>query len=74
MQPRRHGRRDRLVRLLVDVCGLSGRRYPAGTVVAVAGGGAAVDGFVGGDWLALSWWEFAELPGGETGQPPSSPS
>lgn len=46
--------------LLVPVPGLSGTVYPAGTEVAVHGRGSAVDGFVGGDWLPLSWWEFAE--------------
>lgn len=46
--------------LLVPVHGLSGTVYPAGTRVAVSGGGSAVDAFVGGDWLPLAWWEFAE--------------
>lgn len=46
--------------LLVPVPGLSGTVYPPGTEVAVNGRGAAVDAFVGGDWLPLSWWEFAE--------------
>jgi hypothetical protein len=46
--------------LLVPVPGLSGTVYPPGTSVAVTGRGANVDGFVDGDWLPLSWWEFAE--------------
>jgi hypothetical protein len=63
-----------LVRLLVEVCGLSGRLYPVGTVVAVAGGGSAVDAFVDGDWLPLSWWEFAEIAAGETSRSPLPPA
>jgi hypothetical protein len=50
----------RAVRLLVTVKGLSGALYPAGTQVFTSGTGAAIDAFVGGDWLALQWWEFAE--------------
>lgn len=46
--------------LLVPVPGLSGMIYPPGTKVVVNGYGSAVDGFVGGDWLPLAWWEFAE--------------
>ncbi|MCM2577929.1 hypothetical protein [Streptomyces meridianus] len=46
--------------LLVPVPGLSGKTYPAGTPVAISGRGASVDAFVGGDWLPLTWWEFAE--------------
>lgn len=46
--------------LLVPVTGLSGTVYPAGTEVAVRGGGATVDAFVAGDWLPLQWWEFAD--------------
>lgn len=42
------------------VRGLSGELYPEGTEVEVVGSGWAVDGFVGGDWLPLTWWEFAE--------------
>ncbi|HEY8372722.1 MAG TPA: hypothetical protein VIL00_08270 [Pseudonocardiaceae bacterium] len=40
--------------------GLSGTTYPLGTRVHISGRGEAVDGFVNGDWLPLSWWEFAE--------------
>lgn len=46
--------------LLVSVPGLSGTTYPPGTAVTISGRGSAVDGFVGGDWLPLTWWEFAE--------------
>jgi hypothetical protein len=51
----------RAVTLLVAVKGLSGTIYPAGTEVFTSGRGAAVDAFIGGDWLALRWWEFAEM-------------
>jgi hypothetical protein len=51
----------RVVRLLVAVKGLSGNSYAAGTEVRVSGVGSSVDGFIDGDWLPLSWWEFAEL-------------
>ena len=47
-------------KLLVTVRGLSGRTYPAGTIVRVSASWAVVDAFVAGDWLSLSWWEFAE--------------
>ncbi|GAB2735486.1 hypothetical protein [Streptomyces bullii] len=50
----------RLGVLLVPVSGLSGTSYPAGTQVAIRGTGGSVDGFVGGDWLPLAWWEFAD--------------
>jgi hypothetical protein len=50
----------RVATLLVAVPGLSGKVYPAGTVVLVTGQGPSVDAFVGGDWLPLAWWEFAE--------------
>jgi hypothetical protein len=53
-------RRLRIVRLLVPVMGVSGQTYPVGAEVSVSGRGAAVDGFVSGDWLPLRWWEFAE--------------
>ncbi|MDX2850808.1 MULTISPECIES: hypothetical protein [Streptomycetaceae] len=46
--------------LLVPVPGLSGTLYPVGTRVAISGLGSSVDAFVDGDWLPLSWWEFAE--------------
>jgi hypothetical protein len=46
--------------LLVPVPGLSGHVYPPGTEIVVNGRGSAVDAFVGGDWLPVSWWEFAE--------------
>jgi hypothetical protein len=39
---------------------LSGTTYPPGTTVTVRGRGATVDGFVNGDWLPLSWWEFSD--------------
>jgi hypothetical protein len=51
---------DRIGTLLVPVPGLSGTTYPAGTQVAIRGHGSSVDAFVGGDWLPLAWWEFAE--------------
>jgi hypothetical protein len=51
----------RAVKLLVPVKGLSGAVYPAGTELFTSGRGAAVDAFIGGDWLALRWWEFAEI-------------
>lgn len=50
----------RIGTLLVPVTGLSGTTYPLGTRVHISGRGEAVDGFVNGDWLPLSWWEFAE--------------
>ncbi|CAM5302281.1 hypothetical protein [Streptomyces aurantiogriseus] len=50
----------RLGTLLVPVSGLSGTTYPPGTTVSISGRGAAVDGFVDGDWLPLAWWEFTE--------------
>jgi hypothetical protein len=46
--------------LLVPVTGLSGTTYPPGTTVVARGRGSSVDAFVGGDWLPLAWWEFAE--------------
>jgi hypothetical protein len=48
-------------RLLVGVRALSGTLYPPGTEVRVSGGGEAVDAWVRGDWLPLSWWEFTEV-------------
>lgn len=42
------------------VRGLSGHVYAPGTVVRVRGYGSSVDGFVGADWLPLSWWEYSE--------------
>lgn len=51
---------QRLGTLLVPVPGLSGTTYPPGTTVSVRGRGATVDGFVHGDWLPLSWWEFSD--------------
>jgi hypothetical protein len=57
----------RLGTLLVPVSGLSGTTYPAGTQVVVPGRGAAVDAFVGGDWLPLAWWEFAPVPSATRG-------
>ena len=59
----------RLIRakLLHPVTGLSGRTHPAGTEVRVApAGGASVDAFVGGDWLPLSWWEYAPIEGDDS--------
>ncbi len=53
---------ERLGTLLVPVPGLSGTTYPPGTQVVVRGQGAAVDAFVNGDWLPLTWWEFAPIP------------
>ncbi|MBA3421840.1 MAG: hypothetical protein H0U12_08115 [Thermoleophilaceae bacterium] len=47
-------------KLLVAVRGLSGHSYPAGTIVSLTGRGAAVDAWVGGEWVPLQWWEFAE--------------
>lgn len=47
-------------RLLVEVRALSGATYPEGTRVRLGGGGAAVDAWIGGDWVPLSWWEFVE--------------
>jgi hypothetical protein len=52
---------ERLGTLLVAVPGLSGTTYPAGTQVVVRGQGATVDAFVNGDWLSLTWWEFAPI-------------
>jgi hypothetical protein len=53
-------RPGRSVKLLVAVKGLSGKLYPAGTELFATGRGDAVDAFVGGDWVPLRWWEFAE--------------
>jgi hypothetical protein len=50
----------RIGTLLVPVPGLSGTVYDVGTTVLVTGSGASLDAFVGGDWLPLQWWEFAE--------------
>ena len=55
---RRRGKR--LGRLLVAVRALSGKTYPAGTVVQLVGSGAAVDAWAGGGLVPLRWWEFAE--------------
>lgn len=62
---REHHRKEaqvppRIGTLLVPVPGLSGTVYDVGTTVLVTGSGASVDAFVGGDWLPLQWWEFAE--------------
>jgi hypothetical protein len=51
---------QRVGTLLVPVPGLSGTTYPPGTTVVIRGRGAAVDAFVGSDWLPLAWWEFSE--------------
>ena len=59
----RRGRRTG--RLLATVRALSGRTYPAGTVVELHGRGPRVDGRVGGEWVPLRWWEFAEGAPGE---------
>jgi hypothetical protein len=58
----------RPIKLLVTVRGLSGRAYPVGTIARTGSLGEVVDAFVRGDWLALSWWEFAEC--GENHPPP----
>jgi hypothetical protein len=50
----------RVCRLLVAARGLSGALYPVGTEVRVTGHGSSVDGFVGSDWIPLSWWEYSE--------------
>lgn len=51
------------VRLLVPVRGVSGQVYPPGTEIWVPGGGrrleGSVDGFLGGDWIPMRWWEFS---------------
>lgn len=52
--------RGRVVTLLVEVGGLSGRRYPIGSEVQVRGIGSSVDGYIGGDWIPLAWWEYSE--------------
>lgn len=57
----------RFGKLLVAVSGLSGTTYPEGTRVAIRGTGGSVDGFVGGDWLPLAWWEFADIEPEEPG-------
>jgi hypothetical protein len=52
-----------IVTLLVPVRGVSGQTYPPGTEVWVPGGGVrfegSVDGFRGGDWIPMRWWEFS---------------
>jgi len=53
-------RGKRLGRLLVTVRAMSGRTYAAGTPVELVGTGSAVDGWVGGEWVPLRWWEFTE--------------
>ena len=60
---RRRG--ERLGRLLVGVRAMSGRVYPAGTVVRLVGSGCAVDAWADGEWMPLRWWEFAECGAGE---------
>jgi hypothetical protein len=51
------------------VTGLSGRTYPEGTELQVAASEASsADAFVGGDWLPLSWWEFAPIGPDEPGE------
>ena len=60
---RRQGRR--IGRLLVSVRAMSGRTYPAGTVVELVGSGASVDAWAGAEWVPLRWWEFAECGIGE---------
>jgi hypothetical protein len=51
------------------VKGLSGRTHPKGTELRVAATDASsVDAFVGGDWLPLSWWEYALIEDGESGE------
>ena len=62
MTPRRG---KRLGRLLVSVRAMSGRSFPAGTIVQLVGNGAAVDAWVDGEWVPLRWWEFAESGAGE---------
>jgi hypothetical protein len=52
-----------VIRLLVDVTGLSGMVYPAGTELFTSGQGPSVDAFIAGDWVPLRWWEFAESHG-----------
>jgi hypothetical protein len=60
--PPRTPHTGRTVALLVAVRGLSGTVYPPGTEVFTSGQGAEVEAFVGGDWIPLRWWEFAEPP------------
>jgi len=60
--PARSEHGARAVTLLTSVTGLSGTVYPRGTEVITSDRGASVDAFVDGDWLALHWWEFAEVP------------
>ena len=52
--------RSRVVTLLVEVGGLSGRRYPIGSEVHVRGTGSSVDGYIEGDWIPLAWWGYSE--------------
>jgi hypothetical protein len=55
-------------KLLHPVRGLSGRTHPEGTELRVAAVDASsADAFVGGDWLPLSWWEYAPIEGDEPG-------
>jgi hypothetical protein len=61
------GRGDRAGRLLVSVQAMSGRTYPAGTVVRLVGTGSGVDAWAGSEWVPLRWWEFTELAEGEEG-------
>jgi hypothetical protein len=56
--------------LLVPVRAVSGRTYPVGTIVALSGTGAVADAFVKGDWMSLSWWEFAETLGAPADREP----
>jgi hypothetical protein len=55
--------RERAGRLLVDVHSVSGRCYPSGTVVQLAGTASGVDGWAGSEWIPLRWWEFTECDG-----------
>jgi hypothetical protein len=61
-------------KLLHPVQGISGRTYPGGTELRVApADGSSVDAFVGGDWLPLSWWEYAPVElGGSSGPWPAA--
>ena len=60
-------REERVGRLLVAVTAMSGRSYPAGTVVRLVGTGASVDAWAGSEWVPLRWWEFTEVDASAVG-------
>ena len=63
------GPTDRIATLLPPVRASPGGPTPEGTEVHVAAADtSSVDAFVGGDWLPLSWWEYAPVELGESSE------